>query len=110
MTGTTTSARSGPPWETETAAAAATSHLGDPAAVHGGVGLVMARSQPGPRGQLPRAREAGDVADLGDEHRPEQRPDHRDLLDRAIAGISAQPVGDQPAEGVDLEVQQLDPP
>ena len=70
----------------------------------------MARSQPGPRGQLARAREPGDVADLGDEHRPEQRADPGDLLDRGVAGISSQPVGDQPGEGVDLEVQHLDHP
>jgi hypothetical protein len=69
----------------------------------------MARGQPGPRGQLPRTSEAGDVADLGDEHRP-QRANPGDLLDRGVAGISSQPVGDQPGEGVDLEVQHLDHP
>ena len=31
--------------------------------------------------------EAGDVADLGDEHRGQHRPDPGDLLDRAIAGV-----------------------
>jgi hypothetical protein len=54
--------------------------------------------------------EAADVADLGDEHRPEQRPDTGDLLDRPVAGIRAQPPGDQPGEGVDLEVQRGDQP
>jgi hypothetical protein len=52
--------------------------------------------------------EAGDVADLGDEHRPEQRPDTGDLLDRPVALVGAQPPGDQSGEGVDLEVQAGD--
>jgi hypothetical protein len=33
-----------------------------------------------------------------------------DLLDSGVAGISAQPGGDQPGEGVDLEIQHLDQP
>jgi hypothetical protein len=44
--------------------------LGDPSAVDVGVGLVVLGGQPGPAGQLRRRGEAGDVADLGDEHRP----------------------------------------
>jgi hypothetical protein len=95
---------------TEAAAAAATSHLGDPAAGHGRVGFAVARGQPGPAGQLGGSAEATDVADLSDEHRPEQRPDTRDLLDRPVARIGAQPAGDQPGEGVDLEVQAGDQP
>jgi hypothetical protein len=95
---------------TEAAGAAATSHLGDPTAVHGGVGLVVFRGQPGPGGQLLGSVEAGDVADLGDEHRGQDRPDPRDLLDGLVAGIGAQPAGDQPGEGVDLEVQRGDHP
>jgi hypothetical protein len=95
---------------TEAAAAAATSHLGDPAAVHRGVGLAVSRGQPGPAGQLGGSAEATDVADLSDEHRPEQRPDTRDLLDRPVARIGAQPAGDQLGEGVDLEVQAGDQP
>jgi hypothetical protein len=35
--------------------------LGDPAPVHGGVGLVVFRGQPGPAGQLCRAAEPGGV-------------------------------------------------
>ena len=79
--------------------------LGDPATMDGGVGLMVFRGQPGPRRQLLRRAETGDVADLGDEHRPEQRPDTGDLLDRGVAGIGAESSGDQPGEGVDLEVQ-----
>ena len=84
--------------------------LGDPAAVHGGVGLVVFRGQPGPGGQLLRAAEAGDVADLGDEHRGQHRPHPGDLLDRAIAGVGAQPAGDELGVQVDLEVQRGDHP
>jgi hypothetical protein len=72
---------------TEAAAAAATSHLGDPAAVHGGVGLVVAWGQPGPAGQLRGSGEATDVADLGDEHRGQDRPDPVDLLDCPVTRI-----------------------
>ena len=52
--------------------------LGDPAAVHGGVGLVVLGGQPGPRGQLRRSGEPGHVTDLGDEHRSQDRSDARD--------------------------------
>src|SRR4051812_18963171 len=109
MTGTTTSARAGPhPGETETAAAAATSHLGDPAAVHGGVGFVVAWGQPGPAGQLGGSGEATDVADLGDEHRAQHGPDSGDVLDRPITRIVPQPVVGEPGEHLDLEVQVVD--
>jgi hypothetical protein len=96
--------------DTEAAAAAATSHLGDPAAVHGGVGLVVARGQPGPRGELGGPGEATDVADLGDEHRGQHRPDPRDLLDRHVPGVFTQSPGDQLGEYVDLEVERGDQP
>jgi hypothetical protein len=46
----------------------------------------MGRGQPGPGGQLFGAAEAGDIADLGDEHRREDRPDPGNLLDREVAG------------------------
>jgi hypothetical protein len=36
---------------------------------------VVFRGQPGPAGQLLGPTEAGDVADLGDEHRGQDRPD-----------------------------------
>jgi hypothetical protein len=70
----------------------------------------MFRGQPGPGGQLLGSTEAGDVADLGDEHRGQDRPDPRDLLDRLVAGIGAQPPADQPGVQVDLEVQRGDHP
>jgi len=95
---------------TEAAAAAATSHLGDPAAVHGGVGLVVFGGQPGPRGQLFGPPEASDVADLGDEYRGQHRPDPRDLQERPIAGVLTQPAGNQGGEQLDFEVQRLDQP
>src|SRR5512142_2108600 len=41
--------------------------FGDAAAVHGGVGLVVARGQSGPAGQLARGGESVHVADLGDQ-------------------------------------------
>ncbi len=69
--------------------------FGDPAAVHRGVGLVMSRSQPSPGGQLLGSLEAGDVADLGDEHRGQDRPDTGNGLDRPVAGIGTQPARDQ---------------
>src|SRR5512133_2329777 len=102
-TGTMTSRARGHS-ETEAAAAAATSHLGDPAAVHGGVGLAMPRSQPGPAAQLLRPGEPGHVADLGDEHRGEGRTDAADLLDHPVAAVPGEPVGDHRPEQLDLPV------
>lgn len=49
--------------------------FGAPAAVHGCVGLVTLRGQPGLAGQLRRPGKAVHVADLHDEHRPEDRAD-----------------------------------
>src|SRR4029453_4732332 len=49
--------------------------FGDPSAVHGGFGLVVFGGQPGPAGQVRGPVEAGDVADLGDEHGGQDRPD-----------------------------------
>jgi hypothetical protein len=95
---------------TEAAAAAATSHLGDPSAVHGGVGLVVFRGQPGPRRQLRRPVEPADVADLGDEHRGQHRPDPGKGLDRDVAGVGAQPPGDEFGEQFDRKVQRGDHP
>jgi hypothetical protein len=70
------------------------------------VGLVVFRGQSGPAGQPRGPVEAGDVADLGDEHRGQHRPDPGDLLDSAVAGVAAQPAGDQLGEQVDLEVDR----
>ena len=70
----------------------------------------MFRGQPRPRGELLGPVEAGDVADLGDEHRGQHPPDAGDLLDRAVAGVGAQPAVDQLGEQLDLELQRADDP
>jgi hypothetical protein len=44
------------------------------------------------------------------EHRGQDRSDTRDGLYRDVAGIGAQPAGDQPSEEVDLEVDNVDEP
>src|SRR6187397_2888448 len=86
---------------TEAAAAAATSHLRDRAAVHRGVGLAMPRGQPGPAAQLLRPGEPAHVADLGDEHRGERRADPADLLDHPVAAMPGEPARDHLPEQVD---------
>ena len=48
--------------------------LGDVAAVNGGVGLVMSRSQPCPTRQLGRTVETMYITDLGHEQRRQHRP------------------------------------
>ena len=95
---------------TEAAAAAATSHLGNRAAVHGGVGLAVPRGEPGPRAQVSGRGEAGDVADLGDEHRRPGRADPGNLLDRPIAGVGGQPGGDPAGGQLDLQIEGVDQP
>ena len=72
--------------------------LGDRAAPHDGVGLVMLGCQPGPRTQLARPREAGDVTDLRHEQRREDPPDPVDGLDRPIARMAGELVGQGPLE------------
>ena len=49
--------------------------FGDVPAVHDGVGLAVARGQPGPRAQVRGVGEAVHVTDLGDEHRRQRRAD-----------------------------------
>jgi hypothetical protein len=51
--------------------------LGDPPAVHRGIGLMVLRGQPGPAGQLRCPAESAHLADLGDEHRGQDRPPPR---------------------------------
>ncbi len=84
--------------------------LGDPAPAHLGVGLVVLGGHPGPAAQLLGGAEAVHVADLGDEHRAEDRADPRDLSAPRIAGVADQPSTDDAGEHVDLEVQVLDQP
>jgi len=49
--------------------------------------------------------EPGDVADLGDEHRCQDRSDARDLLHREVSGIGIEATLDRIGEHLDLEVQ-----
>ena len=48
--------------------------------------------------------------DLGDEYRGQYRSDPGNLQDRPVAGVFAQPAGDEGGEQVDLEVEVLDQP
>ena len=68
----------------------------------------MARGQPGPRAQMARGGEPGDVADLGDEHRRPDRADPGDGLDRPIPVVGGQPGGDPPVRQPDLGVEGVD--
>jgi hypothetical protein len=54
-----------------------------------GVGLAVFRGEPGPASQLRRAGKPTDVADLGDEHRREHRPDPGDGLNGLVAEVGA---------------------
>lgn len=68
--------------------------LGDVAPTDLGVRLVVSGDQSGPRAQVPGAGEAGDVADLGHEHRrqhPIQVHHHRvaDRRGKNIARVAA---------------------
>ena len=90
--------------------------FGDVPAAHHGVGLVVARGQPGPRTQPGGIGETMHVSDLGDEHRAQDGAHTGQLLDRLLAGVPDELVGDHDAEpgfvcsqGVD-ELQQRDHP
>ena len=60
--------------------------LGDVPPVDGGVGLAMARGQPGPASSPAGRADAGDVADLGNEHRGKHRTNSRDGLAAPVVG------------------------
>src|ERR1035438_4119453 len=62
-----------------------------------GVRLTVTGRQPGPRAQLARVLEPGDVADLGDDHRGQHRADAGQLLDHLVAAVTGQQAGDYPA-------------
>jgi hypothetical protein len=55
-------------------------------ALHGGVGLAMARGQPGPARSPAGRADAGDVADLGNERRGKHRTNSRDGLAAPVVG------------------------
>ncbi len=83
--------------------------LGDPAADHLRIGLVVPRGQPGPaRTARAGARNRVDVADLGDDDRPEDRPDPGQLLDRAVPVVPGQQVGGHLLQHGDLAGQPAD--
>jgi hypothetical protein len=72
--------------------------LGDVSAPHDGVGFAVGGGQTGPRAQVRGVGETRDVADLGDEHRRQHRTHAGQLLDRLIATVSRQPLGDHRGE------------
>jgi hypothetical protein len=82
--------------------------FGDVAAVHNGVGFVMAWGQPGPRAQRRRAFEAGDVANLGYKHGGQSGSDAVDGLDCPPAAVAGQLLGDGGMENLDLVVVDVD--
>jgi hypothetical protein len=67
-----------------------------------GVGLAVPRGQAGPRAQLARVPEPGDVADLGDDDGGEHRADAGQLLDHLAAAVGGQQVRDHLAQHGDL--------
>jgi hypothetical protein len=70
--------------------APASTPAGDRPAMHRGVRLPVPRCQPGPRAHFAGIGEAGDVAELGDEHRGQDRADAVDLLDHAVTTLLTQ--------------------
>jgi hypothetical protein len=64
----------------------------------------MAWGEPGPGAQLTGTGEAGDVTDLGDEHRGEDPSDTVDGLDGLVTGVATQCQVGLTLEGVDLTV------
>src|SRR6478736_1062484 len=82
--------------------------FGDVSAVHDGVGLAVARGQPGPGAQLGGPGEAVHVTDLGDEHRRQHRSDTGYLLDGLIVAISVELCGDQRGEPGFMVIEDID--
>jgi hypothetical protein len=66
----------------------------------------MPRCQSGPGAQLGSAGEAGDVAELGDEHASEDPPNTMDGLDSFVAGMAAQHLVAAPLKRKDLLVRR----
>src|SRR5829696_3672757 len=82
--------------------------LGDVAALDVGVGLAVARGEPGPRAQMAGAVEPMDVSDLGNEHGAEHGADAAQRLDRVVAGVAAQAAVGPGVAVADLTVIQVD--
>ncbi len=70
----------------------------------------MSGCQPGPGTQLLRAGEPGDIADLGDEDRCEDRSDPVDGLHRQIARMTGQFRRGPLRHDIDLEIEGVDQP
>jgi hypothetical protein len=66
--------------------------------------------RPGPAGQLGGCREAGDVADLGDEDCGQDGADTGQGLYRGVSGVVGQPRGGGLGGGIDLGVECADQP
>jgi hypothetical protein len=71
---------------------------------------MMLGRQPGPAPQLRGGTEPADVADLGEEHRRQDRPDAGQLLQRDVAGIGDQPAPGEAGEQIDLLIKVIDEP
>ena len=85
--------------------------LGDPAAVHVGVGLVMLRRQPGPAGQLRGAWSNRVTSPISATNTaPSTGPIPGISCTARVAGVAGQPASGQPGEQVDLEVQVVHQP
>ena len=65
-------------------------------------GLAVPGRKPGPRAQLPRVPEPGDVADLGHDHGGQHRADAGQLLDDLVAAVAGQQVAGHVGEHGDL--------
>src|SRR6266540_4129982 len=84
--------------------------LGDAATVDGGVGLTVAGSHAGPGAQLLGPTEPAHVADRGQEHRAQHRPDPGDGLHRLEPGVAGELAAGALGQNVDLEGERVDEP
>ena len=99
----------GPPWETETAAAAATSHLGDVAAMGVGVGLAAAVGSARPTSTAAAALAKRVTSPISATNTAASTgPTPRDLLDRLVAGMALEAAVDAGVALADLAVVELD--
>src|SRR4029079_14089101 len=80
----------------------------DLASVRHGVGLAMLGCQPGPRTQMLRGWEPGDVTDLRHDDRRDRGPDTTDRLHRPVTAMATQMRADVTFEFHDLSVVDRD--